>query len=99
MTFTLTEKILGRLGRRYWLKRIDAALSAAYRAGHIDTYTLHEIDGHAKYRPEPGRGFRRKCPACFYGDGMHIGGTGYLCKGGGCRAPTPTPAEPVETKR
>jgi hypothetical protein len=94
MKTSLLDRVLGAIGRRYWIRRIDAALQAAYRAGHIDTYTLHEIDGHAKYHAAPGVGFRVKCPACFHGHAMHIGGTGYLCKSEGCRASSTTPETP-----
>jgi hypothetical protein len=53
MTFTLLERIAGGIGRRYWLKRIDAALHGAYREHLIDSWTLHAIDAKAKYHNDP----------------------------------------------
>lgn len=55
MTFTLAERIFGgfRPARRYWLKRIDAALSRAYEQGLLDSWTLHAIDAKAKYHNDP----------------------------------------------
>jgi hypothetical protein len=41
--------LMGRLGRRYWLRRIDLALLGAYRERKIDSELLHELDHRLKY--------------------------------------------------
>ncbi len=79
----IIDRIAERIGRRVWIRRIDVALHGAYRTGHIDTWTLHEIDGFAKYEKNLARPFRFKCPACFHGGSVHHGGTTHICKNSG----------------
>jgi hypothetical protein len=65
----MLQRIAGRIGRRYWLKRIDGALSGAYRAGLIDSWVLHAIDAKAKYHPDPYSNYDRKPPGSSTGRG------------------------------
>lgn len=48
---TWWTRLLGRLGRRYWVSRIDYVLSEAKQAGRINNDLLHELDGRLKYYP------------------------------------------------
>ncbi len=45
-------RLLGSLGRRYWIARIDYVLSEAKQAGRINNDLLHELDGRLKYYPD-----------------------------------------------
>jgi hypothetical protein len=63
--------ILGWIGRRYWISRIDSVLRRAKQDGRLNSWLLHELDGKLKYgdplrpwspRPEGGTGGR--CATC-----------------------------------
>jgi hypothetical protein len=49
LKFTKWQTLLGRIGRRYWIARIDRALSRAWEQGLIDSWLVHELDGRMKY--------------------------------------------------
>lgn len=46
---TWFARLLGRLGRRFWVRRIDRVLSRAKEEGVISSWLLHELDGRLKY--------------------------------------------------
>jgi len=48
---SLLTRILARLGRRYWVSRIDKVLSEAKQSGRLDNDCLHELDARMKYTP------------------------------------------------
>ena len=67
----LLFSILGRIGRRFWISRIDRVLRRAKHDGLIGNWLLHELDGKLKYgdpdrpwspRQESGSGGR--CGSC-----------------------------------
>lgn len=47
------DRLLGRIGHKYWIRRIDRVLGAAKEAGYLNSRMLHELDHRLKY--EPGR--------------------------------------------
>jgi hypothetical protein len=56
------HRLLGRIGRRYWLERIDRALHRAHEQGLIDSWLLHEIDHRIKYAARPDAAYSRPTP-------------------------------------
>jgi hypothetical protein len=46
---TWFSSMLGRIGRRFWVRRIDRVLGRAAEQGVISSWLLHELDGRLKY--------------------------------------------------
>lgn len=57
-------RLLGRLGRRYWVARISKAIDRGYEDGIYNSRLLHALDHRLKYDPNPGRSWRIDCPKC-----------------------------------
>lgn len=44
-------RLMGLLGRKYWVRRIHHELSLAFQEGRISSETLHILDHRMKYAP------------------------------------------------
>lgn len=42
------SRLLGRIGRRYWVRRVSLALGRAREQGLIDSWMEHELDARIK---------------------------------------------------
>lgn len=45
----MINRLLGRIGRRFWVHRIDRVLARAKEHGEIDSWLWHSLDHALKY--------------------------------------------------
>lgn len=49
---TWFDRLLGRIGRRYWISRIDFVIREAKQVGAVNSWLQHELDHRLKIEPD-----------------------------------------------